>query len=565
MKRLRFRELLILADKEKTARAVPFHPQVTILKGENDRGKSCLLKSLYIALGATPKVMPGKWDSLEPVLHLYFSVDEVPYSILKVGKKYTIFDEGNRALGKFTGVTKELTPFLAELFDFRLELTNASSKRPEQATPALCFLPFYYDQDSSWTENWDGFAQLQQFTNYRKAIAEFHTGIKPNAYYHARAAKAVAEERREVLRHDRNVVKRVLDKIENLLKTTQFDIDLRSYQNEIDLILNRCNLLRIEEERIREEMLQLDSQRRLIQRQIHIAVEAAGELGRDFRFADEDMSSPVECPICGQHYENSFVDRFQIAADEDQLRIAVSEMKEELEGIEVKIKQRQNISDDLQMQIGEVNALLEVKQGEVKLNDLLRSEGKKEVRGVLRAEMDELNKSIGQVDLDIEEASREMRRLTDKKRVVEIKDFYRDRMSTFVKKLDVLELDEETYEEVDSHIRESGSDKARGLLAFYFAILKTIETYSTATFCPIVIDSARQQEQDTSNWRKMLEFMRDNRPQDAQMVIGLVDDLGVSFGGQVIELNEPRQLLRADQYESVRERIRPFLDASLHG
>jgi hypothetical protein len=57
--------------------------------------------------------------------------------------------------------------------------------------------------------------------------------------------------------------------------------------------------------------------------------------------------------------------------------------------------------------------------------------------------------------------------------------------------------------------------------------------------------------------------MRDNRPKDAQMIVGLVDDLSISLGGDVIELTEPRQLLRKEQYESVAARIRPFLDASL--
>jgi hypothetical protein len=563
MKRLRFHELLLLAESEKTARAVQFDSRVTVIKGENDRGKSCLIKSLYTALGAVPKVVHPKWVQLNVVLHLHFSVDNIQYSILKSGRQFSLFDADSKLLGKYSRVTTGLGPVLAELFDFRLQLTNASSKEPEQATPAFLFLPFYFDQDSSWVENWAAFERLKQFVNPRKAIAEFHTGIKPNEYYEAKAKKAVAEEHRESLRHDRTVVIRVLEKIELLMKNAQFDIDIASYQAEIGLILAKCNELRVDEDQIKDEMVQLDNRRRSLQQQIHITHEAANELGKDFSFTAEKLDDDVECPICGAHYQNSFAERFKIAADEDQLRLALVDMEQEMEACVAAIEERKKLAIEVQTRIGEITELLETRQGEVKLNDLLRSEGKKEVRSVLRIEIDALHLQIGRADLEVEDAAEDMKNFTNKKRVKEIKDFYREKMDVYLRQLDVTELDEESYKEVDCIIKESGSDKPRALLAFYFAILKTIEKYSTTTFCPIIIDSARQQEQDSENWTKMLEFMRDNRSADNQMIVGLVDDLDIPLGGTVIELTDERQLLQSDQYDDVAKRIRSFIDASL--
>src|SRR5579871_1292626 len=180
MKRLRFHELQLLAESEKTARSVSFEKPVTVIKGQNDRGKSCLIKSIYTALGAVPSVVHPRWHDLNVTLHLSFSIDDVRYSILKVGRQYTLFDAKNDLIAQYTRITSGLGPRIADLFDFHLELTNATSKQPEQATPALLFLPFYFDQDSSWVQNWSAFDRLRQFSGYRKAIAEFHTGIKPN-------------------------------------------------------------------------------------------------------------------------------------------------------------------------------------------------------------------------------------------------------------------------------------------------------------------------------------------------------------------------------------------------
>jgi hypothetical protein len=517
-----------------------------------------------MALGATPKVVHPKWLDLNVTLLLRFSLDDSAYFMLKTGRQHCLFGSDKKLLGKYTRITSGLGPVFADLFGFHLQLTNTKTRQPEQATPALLFLPYYFDQDSSWVENWSAFANLTQFKDYRKAIAEFHTGIKPNEFYQAKASKTIAETKREELRHNRAVVKRVLEKIEVLMKDNEFDIDLDSYQYEIGLLLEKCNELRVDEQRIKEEMIQLDSRRRSIERQIHITHEAAMELGQDFAFASDDLDDDVECPICGAHYENSFAERFQIASDEDQLRSALVEMQQELEACTLKIEERSKIADEVAGRIGQISELLEARQGEVKLNDILRSEGKKEVRGVLRKELDDLHIEVGKADLEVEAAAETMKQWTDRKRVTEIKEFYRQRMDNYLMKLDVTELNEESYKEVDCNIKESGSDKPRALLAFYFAILKTIEKYSTTTtFCPIVIDSARQQEQDSVHWRKMLEFMRDTRPKQSQMIVGLVDDFDISLGGPVLTLTEERQLLQEEEYESVAARIRPFIDATL--
>lgn len=563
MKRLRFYELLLLSEEEKTARAVPFKSLMTVIKGENDCGKSCLIKSLYTALGAEPKVVHPKWQALNVILHLDFAVDDQRFSILKNGKHYTLFDGQGGLIGKYGSVTKGLGPKLGGLFDFHVEMTNATSKKPEKATPALLYLPFYFDQDSSWIDNWSGFDRLKQFKDYRKAIAEFHTGLKPNEYYQAKVRKGEAEVERELLRRERSVVKRVLEKIEVLMKNVQFDIDIASYQAEIGILLAKCNELRQEEEVLKEEMVQLDIRQHSLERQIQVTEEAAKELGKDFDFASHHLEDDVECPICGAHYANSFAERFKIAEDEDQLRVALGRMQDELQECREKIECRKVEAQKVGVRIAQINEPLESRQGEVKLNDLLKSEGKKEIRVILRDEIAELNLGVGAADEAIEDASQDMKRFTNRKRVREIKDFYQKRMTDYLQKLDVTGLEENSYKEVDCIIKESGSDKPRALLAFYFAIMKTIEKYSTTTFCPIVIDSARQQEQDAENWRKMLEFMRDTKPVESQMIVGLVDDLGIDIGGDIIELTAERQLLQADQYEKVAVRMRPFIDASL--
>lgn len=52
MKSLRFQKLYLCSELEKSARLVKFDSKTTVVLGENDTGKSCLIKSIYAAFGA---------------------------------------------------------------------------------------------------------------------------------------------------------------------------------------------------------------------------------------------------------------------------------------------------------------------------------------------------------------------------------------------------------------------------------------------------------------------------------------------------------------------------------
>jgi hypothetical protein len=66
--------------------------------------------------------------------------------------------------------------------------------------------------------------------------------------------------------------------------------------------------------------------------------------------------------------------------------------------------------------------------------------------------------------------------------------------------------------------------------------------------CPIIIDSPNQQDQDDVNHALMLEFIRDHRPNNTQLLLCLVDDCGMDFGGSVLMLQDKDYVLRQEDY-----------------
>jgi hypothetical protein len=131
-------------------------------------------------------------------------------------------------------------------------------------------------------------------------------------------------------------------------------------------------------------------------------------------------------------------------------------------------------------------------------------------------------------------------------------------MNSFVQHLHVPNLAEQSYKAIDCHIRETGSDLPRGLLAYYYAFIHTMERYSTSAFCPVVADSPVQQDQDAINAARMISFCLNEVPTSSQLILGTVSLHGVKYNGHVVETDTKNKLLKADRFEEVNEIVRPY-------
>lgn len=191
MKNLRFEKLELLSTTERKGRTVEFHPRLTVIIGENDVGKSSVIKSLYWAFGAPVRMHP-EWLKAKVKARVSFAIDGERFSIVRDGSSFGIFDEKGDLLIATRSVTSELGPFLAKMLDFGLVLPNRSGVT-ETPPPAYMFMPFYIDQDSGWKQSLESFDIRGQYKNPRKAVIEFHSGIRPNRYYELQAKKTAVQ------------------------------------------------------------------------------------------------------------------------------------------------------------------------------------------------------------------------------------------------------------------------------------------------------------------------------------------------------------------------------------
>lgn len=562
MKRLRFIELILYSPEEKGARRVRFDPKLTVIKGPNDTGKSSILKSLYAALGATPAQVHPTWKTLSPFVLLSFSIDGVVYKMLQRKRSFTLFDHEGRLVKKFNSVTKDLGPYLADLFEFRLFLTEKKSGRQSQATPAFLFLPFCMDQDKSWTGNWSGFDNLLQYSRWRTPVVDFHTGIKPSQYYTASAAAVAAKRQKEDLGVERRAKSSVREKLERDRISLRFDLSLDSYREQVGQLVKECQSLKLKEEDLRSKLRENFEHRYSLEKQKLILKHVVLELKQDFQSL-VDMPDEVRCPTCDAVTVNSFNERFHLALDFEGATSRLEALEAKLQKINESISALEVDSTKACDEAQRVEALLQTRREEVTLLSIIQSEGLKEVGSILKADIDALDLQVGKLVALFEEEQGKVKKLSDPKRKATILNFYHAKMDDFLNELMVTSFPESSYKKIDAKVSETGSDLPRALLAYYFSILHTIEEYSTSTFCPIVIDSPNQQDQDRPNWLRMLQFIRNRQQPSSQIVLALVDDLGVTFDGTVIELREREKVLCTEDYVAVKDQMEQMIGLSL--
>src|SRR4051812_9895134 len=118
MKNLQLKRLLLLSGLEKAALLVKFDPKRTVVLGDNDTGKSCLIKSIYAAFGADSAKINQTWKDAKVDILVEFTIDDVPYRILRSGNTFGLFDGKDAPIWVGTGVTNGIGPQIAQFLDF---------------------------------------------------------------------------------------------------------------------------------------------------------------------------------------------------------------------------------------------------------------------------------------------------------------------------------------------------------------------------------------------------------------------------------------------------------------
>lgn len=564
MKSLVFRDLWILSKAEKAGINLSLGPNVNLLIGENDVGKSTLIKSFYHCLGAdTPQINNTVWKRANPIYCVKFEVAGKAYHVVRDEKYFGAFDADKRLISRHVSVggANGIAKFINKLLGFDIELERQADGKLGIAGPAFYFLPFYVDQDEGWSTSWSSFAGLKQFSNYRNLMLDYHLGVRPQSYYDAKKREIELQEQLNGIQGERLSMQAARNSVEKRKVRTQVDLDPAAFRTELEAVVDQYNGIYARQQSVLSRLKDVRNQRNAVDTELDVLRKAISELEADYRYSESpETPDVVGCPTCGTEFCNSFVERFGILDDIDHCHALVDQWLKKRSDITVQLLQVEDEYKQASAQLREVEVILARTKENVTLSELIASEGMKEMISTLNADIQEMLSREEGINDQLLKNTAGLK--VDGVRKKEIITWYKARMKEYLNALNVGVLSEYDYKSLDKQIKNNalGSDLPRALLAQYFAFLSTMNQFSSFVLCPMLIDSPFQQEQDPTNRKAILDFIVSNRLQDQQMILATVsvDEFGDDTGLDTAirhELNNKLTLLRKDSYVSVLAQI----------
>lgn len=557
MRTMKFNKVYLLSHEEKRALTMEFNEGATVLQAGNGFGKSALLKSLYDTFGAEPHRIDQSWRNAHVISAIDFEIDGHLHTIMKFAGTYTVFDASGSKLFQTTSVTQELAPFLADLLDFRLLMTD-QREQVLVPPPAYAFAPFYLDQDKSWSSAWEPFRNMY-LPRTAATLVDYHSGLKPNAYYVAQAEKdRLAVGLREAEVRLRGLTEAV-EQLRAVEPETAVYFNLEDYEAETANLLAESGRLLDQQVAHRTKISELVDARALWFAQIQITRAALSEFDEVFKSA-AGHPIDVECPTCGEHYTNDIAARFNIAADTEALIGVLRHAQQQQAKLDSQIEEARREVGEIEVTISRVRAILATRKNDVTFGEVVAAEGRNAATRVLRERLKEVETEISSVGSRMDEIATEMRKSVDRKRSRMIKDFFFARFVSFAQQLDVRVGDDRSAS-ISTTPHARGSEGPRGLAAYNYAFLHTAREFGSSVFCPLVIDAPNQQGQDAVHLPAIISFLVKSRPSGAQLILGVEEAVGISDSdAQIMQVGvRKNQLLSADHFEAVRQHLRPYL------
>lgn len=561
MKNLRFKQLLLLSDSQKSANQFNFNERYNLITAnDNSVGKSTLAKLMFWTLGCEPE-LDSTWKSVDCKGLLKFSVDDREYSVMRYGNVIHMKENDSPAI-KFTSISGDYSKKLAEIVNFKV-LLPSRGEESELATPppAYYFLPFYIDQKRGWGKAWDSFDNLGQFDNWKRTVIKYHVGyLSPE---HFELEKEISDKKKSInqLNEDIQRIGYALEVVSNHTPNTEITIKEQEFQAMTLEIQNELSQLSQEQEKFLDELSKLTSDETYLEHQKSIAEHLMKELEEDYVFSTENMQEDqVECPLCGTIHENSIVNRASILADKQQAESQLQVINKKLLSIRKKTSKVEQESSEIRKKINQINQkyVLTEENKPIPLNEVIESFAYKSInKSISTTKKDKLEK-IDDFKSEQKELKKEQSGLLTKEDREKIDSSFMDLLTSYIKLLDaegVNLANIKTPLDYNKIVSEGGAaENTRSVLAYYLSIFSLIDLHGNEVQAPLVIDTPNQQEQSDKNYENIVKLITMKIPKQEQVIICAMENEKLEpykVQAHIIVLDK-NKLMQTSKYDEVK-------------
>jgi hypothetical protein len=557
MKSLRFKNLQLLSEREKKGRSIEFHPNKNLIFGMNHVGKSTVTKQAFEALGASPVGKLEDWDNAAIAL-LTATLDDEEYYFLRQHSHRAVFNSHGELIASASS-NGEWAKIFAQLMEFNLVLSD-KNENTSQADAACMFLPFYINQDGGWTGIWRAFNGLSRFRLPAKAIVEYFTQVVPPQFYVAKAESESEQRKITEIEADLRILNRTRERLSSSLDLVGPQVTADGFEVEIREIIRQLTTLNARQEALRLEAVSLQESLALVDHQIALTTAALKRFGEDFGYLSKPKREELICPTCGAQHEETFLSVLNFAEDARKLSDMLIRLQESRDLYERRLEVCVSERRELTALYGDLQAVLEVRRGELKFADVVRSLGS----GVAFVAFDQEDRALEDSRnthlIKKHKQDQNMKAFQSAKRRKLIRQTFQEEYKMARIKLNLPSRDI-TKMSVSSRPDISGSGGPREVLAYYAALWRVSRStdFGVPFSLPIIVDCPAQSGQDPVNLPAILHFISTGLPPDAQVLLTYELDVEEKFD-QRIPLDVAYSVLRESEYDEVAGSILPKME-----
>lgn len=552
MKKIRFKELLLLSYKTKTAKRVDLNHQTILVKGPNGSGKSCIMKSLYYALGCNIKQFAPSWESSNIITSLKFYIDATSFQSIRMGNDYYLFNQNNKCILH----SKNREKFSSKLRSY-LGIATVSSENINTLNANSLFLPFYLDQDSGWTQPFESFGIIGN----KKDALRFHTTIISDEYLNIKKHIKELTEQKKHLKNEIDKYQNLLTLfVKNLKDLPILSVDEKIFKDSISDLIRELEELNKKRNEYLVEIEKLNGEKYTLEFNISNLHKNIDGIEKDYNFALSE-NDVLFCPMCGAEIDNNESSRFIYLQDRDECKDRLISNEKKLDEINLELEGRLKSSNDIADNILKIQNILNRKQEDLSLKDYIESCVKEKIEMTLKEKRTYFNNKLIQVSSQLISLKGQLELEGKIERRKEIQKEFDKEIYLTMDRFGIKYSNANSKHSIFGKIKASGSIVPKMILVYQYTLLLIMSRYKCPLVAPIIIDGPKQNGIEQEKLNNILKYIIEHRPIETQLIISITDDENIDNVNDVhyISLNSNSNVMNQEDFSSVKSTIEKLL------
>ena len=552
MKSIRYKEILFLSYQEKKAKRINLDSDIVVIRGGNDAGKSCVLKSIFGVLGAQIRRYPEGWNPEKILVLLKFTVDGVNFKALRIGNDFYLFSPDNKAFS-FTKDMREQADQLSKLFGLNVAYPSMNYS----LSVGSMLMPFYIDQEDGWSQPWSSFSDVGN-EQEKKNVMFLYTGVIDEQFYMSASRLISLKAKYQKWEQDKATQDNFISLIKDRLETQDLGVTRDDFKEEIQTFVEKIRDLKNSQNKILEELQSLYYDKMFKESRITKLHENMKAIEDDFAYALEQPEI-LTCPVCGAHTKNTAIARLGMKLDKEDCRELILQYQLELDDINKDIEKAQAKSETIKAQIDDIEEFISTRKKEVSLEEYLDSQVTVTLRKIFHDKEVEYNDNLERLGAEIKEEQEKQAQMKSSTRKMVVFIDFNDVFYKYQEELDIPKSSKPKFRKIGDKMNPTGSHKPKMALTFFFSYLYVMYKYGTPISAPLVIDEFKQNGLSMQGLNNLMEFAISHKKEGVQLIFSLLDEETIeNESARIIDLRG-RHLMVEEEYDEVKKEIEDLM------